>query len=187
MRIADRAPHAHPRRLRRRSLQIGSTPPRWFGICSPAKKSALAGGDSQRTVRQWRCRDIGVREVGEQVAHVGLLAAAVAEAAQLLVEVAGRLAGQAREVARVGGLPIAAVAGDAGRHAARHVLAQVLADGVARQARASGYLPEGQLLPQCPTSDDTQCRHVNHSCAPAAKSSRLGFLRGSDLDGNRRA
>lgn len=68
----------------------------------------------------------------------------------------------------------------------RFALAQVLADGIARQARASGYLPDGQLLTQCPTSDDTQCRHVNHSCAPATKSSRLGFLRGSDLDGNRR-
>ncbi|WP_454908106.1 MFS transporter [Variovorax gossypii] len=43
------------------------------------------------------------------------------------------------------------------------------------------------MLSQCPTPDDTQCRHVNHSCAPAAKSSRLGLSRGSDLDGNHRA
>ena len=40
---------------------------------------------------------------------------------------------------------------------------KVLLDGVARQAGASGYLADGQLLAQCPPPDDTQCRHVNHS------------------------
>ena len=35
-----------------------------------------------------------------------------------------------------------------------------------------------QSLTQCPISGDTQCRHVNRSSAPAAKSSRLGLSRG---------
>ena len=52
--------------------------------------------------------------------------------------------------------------------------AQVLPDGVARQAGASGYLADGQLLAQGPPPDDTQCRHVNHSSAPAANCGRLG-------------
>jgi hypothetical protein len=40
---------------------------------------------------------------------------------------------------------------------------QVLLDGVARQACTPGYLADGHLLAQGPTSDDTQCRHVYHS------------------------
>ena len=63
--------------------------------------------------------------------------------------------------------------------------AQVLADGVAREARAAGDLPDGQLLSQGPAPDDTQCCHVYHSWSPAAQqSSRLGLVRGSGLDGN---
>ena len=63
--------------------------------------------------------------------------------------------------------------------------AQVLADGVAREARAAGDLSDGQLLSQGPAPDDTQCCHVYHSWSPAAQqSSRLGLVRGSDLDGN---
>ena len=48
--------------------------------------------------------------------------------------------------------------------------AQVPSDGVAGQAGAPGYLADGQLLAQCPTPDDTQCRHVNYSyCSPPLK------------------
>ncbi len=46
--------------------------------------------------------------------------------------------------------------------------AQVLADGVAREARAAGDLADGQLLSQGPAPDDTQCCHVYHSWSPAA-------------------
>lgn len=46
--------------------------------------------------------------------------------------------------------------------------AQVLADGVAREARAAGDLSDGQLLSQGPAPDDTQCCHVYHSWSPAA-------------------
>ena len=63
--------------------------------------------------------------------------------------------------------------------------AQVLADGIAREARAAGDLSDGQLLSQGPAPDDTQCCHVYHSWSPAAQqSSRLGLVRGSGLDGN---
>src|SRR5690606_20829374 len=63
--------------------------------------------------------------------------------------------------------------------------AQVLANRVARQAAAAGDLADGQLLSQRPPPDDTQCCHVYHSSSPAAhKSSRLGLVRGSVLDGN---
>jgi hypothetical protein len=61
---------------------------------------------------------------------------------------------------------------------------RVLLDGVAKQAGAPSYLSDGQLLAQRPSPDDTECRHVNHSFAPAANRSRLGSLRGSVLDGN---
>ncbi|WP_083829887.1 DUF3987 domain-containing protein [Thiomonas arsenitoxydans] len=41
------------------------------------------------------------------------------------------------------------------------------------------------MLAQGTASDNTQCCHVYHSWSPAAKqSSRLGLVRGSDLDGN---
>jgi hypothetical protein len=48
---------------------------------------------------------------------------------------------------------------------ARHFFAgsQVLLYGVARQACPLGYLADGHLLAQGPTSDDTQCRHVYQS------------------------
>ena len=66
--------------------------------------------------------------------------------------------------------------------------AQVLADGVAREASATGDLPDGLLLSQGPAPADTQCCHVYHSWSPAAqKSSRLGLVRGSGLDGNQQS
>jgi len=110
--------------------------------------------------------------------HLLERAALLAGLGGLALEPAAELLGKGVELARADALRVA------GR---RLALAKVLADGVARQARAPGYLSNGQLLSQCPTSDDTQCRHVNHSCAPAAKSSRLGLSRGSDLDGNHTA
>jgi hypothetical protein len=63
---------------------------------------------------------VGVRQVGQQVVHGDVLAAAVAEGHHLVVQVAGRLAGQAREVDVLDAAPLRAVAAGAGLHPCFH-------------------------------------------------------------------
>ena len=94
--------------------------------------------------------------------HVHLLDGAplLAGSASFRLEPAGELQGKGVELGRAGPLGIVRLG---------LACAQVLADGVAREARAAGDLSDGQLLSQGPAPDDTQCCHVYHSWSPAAQ------------------
>jgi hypothetical protein len=49
---------------------------------------------------------------------------------------------------------------------------QIFTKGVARQLRPPRDLPDGQMLPQCPTPNDTQKCHVDHSNIPCGQQPR---------------
>ena len=61
-----------------------------------------------------------VREIRDEVVHGRILAAPFAEVLQLVVQIVGRLARQAREVIVVGTLAVRAVTGRAALHARFH-------------------------------------------------------------------
>jgi hypothetical protein len=83
---------------------------------------------------------VGITQVVKQVAHAVVLAPAVAEVQQLVVEVTGRLARDAREEAVVGGAAFGAVTAGAGLQP----LGQGVGHGVFRRRRLVGGLGAGQ-------------------------------------------
>jgi len=99
---------------------------------------------------------VGAFEAEHDEVGVHLLqrSALLARLARLALEPARELLGIGVELARADALGVPRL---------DRLGTKVLLDGVARQAGASGYLADGQLLAQCPPPDDTQCRHVNHS------------------------
>ena len=81
---------------------------------------------------------VGVGQVVEQIGHAGVLAPTVAEVGELVVQIVGRFARYAREIAAVGGAALFAVAQGAGHKA----LGQGVGHGTKRLGGGRRTLPE---------------------------------------------
>ena len=135
----------------------------------------IAAADQRLTAREfvslcfrglgWRVRQIqpgevardvaqvGVAQVVEQIAHAGVVAPTVAKVQQLVVQVIRRFAGDAREVAGVGGAAFLAMAQGAGHHA----LGQGVGHGVQRLGSEGGTEKK-----QCREDDGNGGSKVGH-------------------------
>lgn len=135
--------HAHQRAAmaggagRRLSLHVAAA----CQLLAALQRARIGGGRSRGRVGQIQrlevARDVhqvGVVERLEQPRHQAVMAAPVAKVQQLVVQVARRLAGDARVIAVGPGAALLAVAGGAGQHALGHAVFHPRFGGAGRVA-----------------------------------------------------
>ena len=149
-----------------RNLQLGALAAEHGPVLAPVELEGLAGLEDQRhegaaasgllgflALERPVSREGGHAVVGAVVAELHELGVHLLQGAPLLAVLAGLGLEPMGQLLRKRIEPAAALA--LGVRRLLVVAAQVLPDGVARQAGAPGYLSDGQLLTQGPSPDDT--------------------------------